>query len=152
MAVKFFGQFLAEHGIVTSDTLLAAIHLQDKHNLKLGETAVAMGLLTPADIVRAHNAQMSRDMKLGDLLVELGFITFEQLNDIIIRQKNGHLYIGEALVQLGALTSEISAYITVDTAWNSPTGLHDTALLVGPDGQEVGRRAKINITSYDCKN
>ena len=106
MAVKFFGQFLAEHGIVTSDTLLAAIHLQDKHNLKLGETAVAMGLLTPADIVRAHNAQMSRDMKLGDLLVELGFITFEQLNDIIIRQKNGHLYIGEALVQLGALTSD----------------------------------------------
>ena len=49
--------------------------------------------------------------------------------------------------QLGALAKEVNAYITVDTAWNAPTGLHDTALLVGPDGTEVGRRAKINITS-----
>ena len=106
MAVKFFGQFLVEQGIVTSDALLNAINLQDKSNLKLGEMAVSMGLITPTDINRAHNAQMSRDMKLGDLLVEMGFLTLVQLNDIIIRQKNTHLYIGEALVQVGALTSD----------------------------------------------
>jgi CheY-specific phosphatase CheX len=106
MAVKFFGQFLVEHGIVTGDALLNAIHLQDKNNLKLGEMAEAMGLITPADIQRAHNAQMSRDMKLGDLLVEMGFLTLVQLNDIITRQKNTHLYVGEALVQVGALTSD----------------------------------------------
>ena len=52
--------------------------------------------------------------------------------------------------QLGALAKEVNAYITVDTAWNAPTGLHDTALLVGPDGNEVGRRAKINITSGEA--
>ena len=106
MAVKFFGQFLVEQGIVTSDALLSAINLQDKNNLKLGEMAVAMGLITPADIQRAHNAQMSRDMKLGDLLVEMGFLTLVQLGDIITRQKNTHLYIGEALVQVGALTHD----------------------------------------------
>jgi CheY-specific phosphatase CheX len=106
MAVKFFGQFLVEHGIVTGDALLNAIHLQDNNNLKLGEMAEAMGLITPADIQRAHNAQMSRDMKLGDLLVEMGYLTIVQLNDIITRQKNTHLYIGEALVQVGALTSD----------------------------------------------
>ncbi len=106
MAVKFFGQFLVEQGIVTGDALLNAINLQDKNNLKLGEMAVAMGLITPADIQRAHNAQMSKDMKLGDLLVEMGFLTLVQLNDIITRQKNTHLYIGEALVQVGAMTSD----------------------------------------------
>ena len=105
MAVKFFGQFLVEQGIITSDALLNAINLQDKQNLKLGEMAVSMGLITPTDIERAHNAQMSKDMKLGDLLVEMGFLTLVQLNDIIIRQKNTHLYIGEALVQVGALTN-----------------------------------------------
>ncbi|NTW88764.1 MAG: chemotaxis protein CheX, partial [Desulfobulbaceae bacterium] len=41
MAVKFFGQFLIEQGVVTSDALLNAINLQDKNNLKLGEMAVA---------------------------------------------------------------------------------------------------------------
>lgn len=106
MAVKFFGQFLVEQGIVNSEALLGAINLQDKNNLKLGEMAVTMGLITEADIQRAHNAQMSRDMKLGDLLVDMGFLTIPQLNDIITRQKNTHLYIGEALVQIGAITAE----------------------------------------------
>lgn len=106
MAVKFFGQFLVEQGIVTGDALLNAIQLQDKNNLKLGEMAESMGLISPADIQRAHNAQMSKDMKLGDLLVEMGFISLTQLNDIVTRQKNTHLYIGEALVQVGALTSD----------------------------------------------
>ena len=106
MAVKFFGQFLIELGIVTSDALLNAINLQDKNNLKLGEMAVAMGLITPADIQRAHNAQMSKDMRLGDLLVEMGFLTLDQVSDIATRQKNTHLYIGEALVQLGSLTDD----------------------------------------------
>lgn len=106
MAVKFFGQFLVERGVVSSEALLNAINLQDKNNLKLGEMAVTMGLISHADIQRAHNAQMSKDMKLGDLLVELGFLTLVQLNDVITRQKNTHLYIGEALIQVGALTAD----------------------------------------------
>ena len=106
MAIKFFGQFLAEKNIVTRDALLRAIDLQDTKNLKLGEMAVSLGYITQADIERAHNAQMSKDMKLGDLLVEMGFLTLNQLNDVITRQKNTHLYIGEALVQIGALSGD----------------------------------------------
>lgn len=106
MAVKFFGQFLVEQGIVKSEALLTAINLQDKNNLKLGAMAVSMGLITEADIKRAHDAQMSKDMKLGDLLVEMGFLTLAQLNEIVTRQKNTHLYIGEALVQVGAFSSD----------------------------------------------
>lgn len=106
MAVKFFGQFLVEHGIVTSAALLEAIKLQDNNNLKFGEMAVAMGLVTTADIERAHSAQMSKDMRLGNLLVEMGVLTTAQMDDVVVRQKNTHLYIGEALVQIGALTSE----------------------------------------------
>jgi len=79
MAVKFFGQFLVEQGIVTSEALLDSINLQDKNNLKFGEMAVAMGLITPADVQRAHNVQMSRDMRLGDLLVEMGILTLTQV-------------------------------------------------------------------------
>lgn len=106
MAVKFFGQFLVEMGIITSDALVDAINLQDKNNLKFGEMAVAMGLVTPAEIRLAHSAQMSRDMKLGNVLVEMGILTLAQMNDVVVRQKNTHLYLGEALVQNGALTSE----------------------------------------------
>ena len=106
MAVKFFGQFLVEQGAVTSESLLHAIELQDRTNLKLGEMAVAMGYITPNDIERAHSAQLSKDMKLGDLLVELCILSPAQLQEIIDRQKATHLYIGEALVKVGALTPD----------------------------------------------
>jgi CheY-specific phosphatase CheX len=106
MAVKFFGQFLVEHDAVTGESLLHAIELQERTNLKLGEMAVALGFITQQDIEAAHAAQLSKDMKLGDLLVELGFLSTDQLEDVISRQKVTHLYIGEALVKVGALTPE----------------------------------------------
>ena len=49
--------------------------------------------------------------------------------------------------QVGALAQELNAYIVTDMYWNASTGLHDTAVMMGPDGSEVGRRAKINMTS-----
>lgn len=52
--------------------------------------------------------------------------------------------------QLGQLAQETHAYIAADTLWNAPTGIHDTALLIAPDGNEVARRAKINITAGEA--
>ena len=48
--------------------------------------------------------------------------------------------------QLGTLAQELDAYIVADVVWRAPTGMHDTALMVGPEGKEIGRRAKINTT------
>jgi len=105
MAVKFFGQFLIENGIVTRENLLQAMELQERKNLKLGEMTLQLGYVSQVDITRAHNAQLSKDMRLGDLLVEMGMLSQEQLSDVITRQKNSHLFIGEALVLVNAMTS-----------------------------------------------
>lgn len=51
------------------------------------------------------------------------------------------------LAQVGALAREMNSYIVVDALWPAETGLHDTAVLMAPTGEEVGRRAKINTTS-----
>jgi len=48
--------------------------------------------------------------------------------------------------QLKGLAQEMDAYIVADVVWHAPTGMHDTALLVGPAGDEIGRQAKINTT------
>ena len=48
--------------------------------------------------------------------------------------------------QLGELSKEINSYIVADMVWRAPTGMHDTALMVGPEGEEIGRRAKIAVT------
>lgn len=52
--------------------------------------------------------------------------------------------------QLSQLAQETNSYIAADTLWNTPTGLHDTALLMAPDGSEAARRAKINITAGEA--
>ena len=49
--------------------------------------------------------------------------------------------------QLGTLAQQVGAYIVANVVWRAPTGMYNAALLVGPDGQEVGRRGKINVTS-----
>jgi apolipoprotein N-acyltransferase len=49
--------------------------------------------------------------------------------------------------RVGSLAREMGAYIAADTLWRASTGLHDTALLIAPDGKEAERRAKINITA-----
>jgi apolipoprotein N-acyltransferase len=48
--------------------------------------------------------------------------------------------------QLGQLAIESGSYIIADMVWRTSGGLYDTAVMMGPDGQEAGRRAKINIT------
>ena len=48
--------------------------------------------------------------------------------------------------QVGALARELNAYLVVDMVWRTSEGMHDAAVLFGPDGNEVGRRAKINLT------
>lgn len=50
------------------------------------------------------------------------------------------------VTQLGELSKKINSYIVADMVWRAPTGMHDTALMVGPEGEEIGRRAKIAVT------
>jgi CheY-specific phosphatase CheX len=106
MAVKFFGQFLVEKGVVSRETLLQAIELQESVNLSFGATCLAMGILTEADIEKVHNAQRIEDLRFGDMAVKLGLLTGHQMMQVLARQKNTHLYIGEALVKVGGLQAE----------------------------------------------
>lgn len=106
MAVKFFGQFLVEKGVVSREALLQAVDLQEKTNLKFGEMVVAMKLMTMADVERVNLAQRSQDLHFGDMAVNLGIITETQVQQVLTKQRNNHLYIGEALIKVGALGPE----------------------------------------------
>lgn len=47
--------------------------------------------------------------------------------------------------QVKDLARELAVYIVVDTVWRAPTGMHDAALMIGPDGEEVGRQPKVHL-------
>ncbi len=106
MAVKFFGQFLVEKGLITREKLLKALELQQATNLKFGEMAHAMGLLSSVDIDRIHRLQHTEDLRFGDAAQKLGLLTSEQVQQVVTRQSNSYLYIGHALVEVGALNPD----------------------------------------------
>lgn len=105
MAVKFFGQFLVEKGVISREALLQAIQLQETVNLGFGDHAVAMGIMTESDVTRVNQAQRAEDLRFGDMAVKLGILTGTQLQDVLAKQKSSHLFIGEALVKVGGLSS-----------------------------------------------
>ncbi len=106
MAVKFFGQYLVEHKIVTRMNLLQAIELQEKNNLRFGEMVIAMGLLSEEQAATIHRAQRNQDLQFGDMAVQLGLLKPDQVQHVLNRQRSQHLFIGQALVEIGALTEE----------------------------------------------
>jgi apolipoprotein N-acyltransferase len=53
--------------------------------------------------------------------------------------------------QVKELAKELDIYLVVDVVWNHETGMHDTALMIGPDGNEVGKRAKIQMTDGELE-
>ena len=132
MAVKFFGQFLVETGVVSREDLLKAIDLQEASNLKFGEIAALLGILSDEDIEKIHNAQRTDDLRFGDIALKLGLINREQMQEILTRQKNGHLYIGEALVKIGALgREELDRELA---AFNADQAIYATGKIGVPSG------------------
>jgi CheY-specific phosphatase CheX len=103
MAVKFFGQFLVEKGLITRENLLKALELQQSTNLRFGEMAHTMGFLTYEDIENIHRVQLTDDLRFGAAAEKLGLLTPEQVQQVSTRQSNSYLYIGRALVETGAL-------------------------------------------------
>jgi len=66
----------------------------------------------------------------------------------------------EMMAQLGALAAETNAYIVADvistesgqpvTDFGTADDMYDTAILYGPEGSEIGRRPKINVTGGEA--
>lgn len=135
MAIKFFGQFLLEKGVISREALLKATALQETTNLKFGEMARSLGLISEADIERVHEAQRKEDLQFGDMGVKLGIITPAQLTEVLAKQKSGHLYIGEALIKVGAVTSQdLPKYLDEFKADQAPYVVNKVAIPAGvPD-------------------
>lgn len=106
MAVRFFGQYLLENGVIDPKQLLAAISYQEKTNLKFGDTAISLGLLTQEQLASIFALQRTKDLKTGEAATELGFLSEAQIDQVLRAQKNSHVMIGEALVSTGALNKE----------------------------------------------
>lgn len=141
MAVRFFGQYLLENGVIDAKQLLAAISYQEKTNLKFGDTAISLGLLSQEQLASIFALQRTKDLKTGEAAIELGFLKEEQIDQVLRAQKNSHVMIGQALVSTGALGKEqlerhLSAFKIDQEPYRVSEGIAE-----GMDPSGIGRPA-----------
>jgi len=140
MGLKFFGQFLIDHGEVDASDVREALALMDKENSTIGELAVRQGYMQPHDSIRVNAEQRSRDLPFGDLAVDMGILAPQQLVDLLHRQRNERLPIGEALVALGRLPGDrLAVMLDAFKADQAQYEVGEGPLPAGLTGQRVSR-------------
>lgn len=105
MFTQFFGSYLLNNHLVTSEQLAQALELQKKVHVKLGVLAINAGYMTAEQVDELHQMQMRTDKRIGDLAVEMGYMTPDQVNELLASQKTGYLLLGQALVESGCMTN-----------------------------------------------
>ena len=104
MFTQFFGHFLLEKQILTSEQLLRALTEQANTRIKLGTLAIHAGLMTANEVERVIILQTKQDQRFGEIAVEKGYLTSEQVNDLIERQSPEYLVLGQILVEQNIIT------------------------------------------------
>ncbi len=83
------GQILVEMETVSPESVEAAISVQDRKRLRLGEVLIEAGLATARDIDKALAEQKKRrGRKIGEILIDLGIISESTLTATLAKKFN----------------------------------------------------------------
>lgn len=105
MFTQFFGNYLLNQKLVTTEQLMEGLQENKNTRLKLGVLAINAGYMTASQVDEVHTQQTHIDKRFGDIAVDMGFLTSEQVDELLNTQKVGYLLLGQALVDKGYLTN-----------------------------------------------
>lgn len=105
MFAQFFGGYLLNKKLVTSEDLTQAFEDKKHTRMRLGVLAINAGLMTADQVEHVNITQQSVDKRFGDLAVELGYVTDEQVEELLSQQPTEYLLLGQTLVNNGVLTN-----------------------------------------------
>ncbi len=106
MFSQYFGNFLLNKKLVSTQELKDALEYQKSIRVKLGVLAINLGYMNSSQVQELHQQQMRVDKKFGEIAIELGYLTPQQLQNLLDTQKQGHLQLSQALVDKSYLTLE----------------------------------------------
>jgi len=104
MSNQFFGQYLLEKGLLSTQQLLIAIKLQKEANPPLGELAIREGFIDKSAASRINSEQQRTDMRFGELAISLQLMTEQQVSLLFHTQKEIKKFFGEIVVEQGFMT------------------------------------------------
>ncbi|MEG2813693.1 MAG: chemotaxis protein CheX [Oscillospiraceae bacterium] len=105
MIAQFFGNYLLNQRLVTTEQLKKAIIKSQGVRLKVGVLAINAGYMTAEQVDIVHQKQKTMDKKFGEIAVECGYLKTENIDELLSKQRIGHLLIAQTLVDDGDLTN-----------------------------------------------
>lgn len=114
MLTQFFGSYLIDNDIITSDQLLEALRYKNAHAQKLGDLAVSAGYMSREESDEVHTMQTQSDKKFAEIAVHMGYLTVAQADELINAQHTGYLLLGNSLIELGYCSQETMAKAIAD--------------------------------------
>jgi hypothetical protein len=111
-----FGLHLKKTGVISAEQLVAALEVQLRTLVPIGQLALEEGMLAARDIFNVLRAQSDApDMRFGDLAIEMGLLTRDDVMRLLLIQADRKRPIGDVLIGQGVLSesqmqSELAAY------------------------------------------
>jgi hypothetical protein len=100
-----FGIYLKNRGVISAEQLVAALEVQLRTLVPIGQLALEEGLISARDIFAILRAQSeSPHERFGELAVEMRLITRDELMRLLMIQADRKRSLAEILVWQGVLT------------------------------------------------
>lgn len=105
MYTQFFGNFLINKGIITTEQLMEALKIQASTHQKLGTLAIHAGYMSANEVEDVYIMQTHYDKRFGELAVKLGYLTQKQVNELLELQLPDYMKLGQVLVEKGWISN-----------------------------------------------
>lgn len=102
----YFGKYLQDVGVITSEQYVDIIEKSRTARVKMGLLAVNEGLMTPAQADEVNQLQAMQDARFGDIAVGKGYLTEDQVMTLLKKQGDSYLLFVQELVERELLTLE----------------------------------------------
>lgn len=115
MFSQYFGQYLLNKGILTSEKLADVLAFERSVRVRLGILAINAGMMNAAQVEEVHELQRTKDKRFGEIAMERGYLTFAQLEDLLQQQGSRQLSLSQAIIDrnylsLGELEAALESY------------------------------------------
>ncbi|MBQ8147306.1 MAG: chemotaxis protein CheX [Lachnospiraceae bacterium] len=102
----YFGKYLQDKGVITSEQYKEMLEEIKSARLRMGLLAIVNGMMTEAQAEEVNQLQQVQDRRFGDIAVDKGYLTDEQVGSLLKMQGDQYLLFVQALTDHGYLSLE----------------------------------------------
>lgn len=114
MLTQFFGNYLVDRNIITTEQLLEALRLKHEKNQTMAAMALSLGYMTEEETEDVHNMQVIRDVEFTSMALQLNYLTPAQAAELEEAQHFGYLVLARSIIDLGFVKMEDMANAIAD--------------------------------------